>query len=204
MQIIVQIYRNHYQQIGKDSAVEKSVRALFDQVATEQPENGTMLVLRSEFEEMMGKSDDAEKYLRQFLDKPQPNPRDRAVVLNNLAYRLAIRGEGVESEQLVSEAEKLLGPRHDLRDTKGMVYLAQRKYQNAIDEFQESINSGGPGAIKYLHLALAFWQNGDKKQAVEAVKDAQKMNVDDEQMTGFERQQYIDLLREMKRDGIEL
>ena len=204
MQVVVRIVRDHYPQIGKDSSVEDSVRQLFETATAEQPENGTMLVLRSEFEELMGKSDDAERFLRQYSEKPGTNPRDRAVVLNNLAYRLAIHGDADESAQLVEDAEKLLGPRPDLRDTKGMVFLAQKNFKDAIAEFQASIEAGGPGAIQYFHLALAYWQNGDKKEAIAAITDSRNMDIDKMQMTGFERQQYIDLLRDMKSDGVQL
>ncbi len=204
LQVLVQIVRLHYKQIGREATVENAVRSFFDQAATDQPENGTVLVLRSEFEELMGKTKESEEFLREYLKKKQTSPRDRAVVLNNLGYRLAVRGEGDQARPLVDEAEKLLGPRPDLRDTKGMVLVAQKKYDAATAEFQASIDDGGPNAIKYFHLALSNWLGGNRDDAVEALKDAQKMGIADETMTGFERQQYDDLLREMKQAGARI
>ena len=201
LQVLVQILRTHYRQIGRDETVENTLRGLFEQAAADQPENGTVLVLRSEFEELMGKTQESEEFLQAYLKKPQSNPRDRAVVLNNLGYRLAVRGEGDKASVLVEEAEKLLGPRPDLRDTKGMVLVAQKKFDKAIVEFQASIDEGGPNAIKLFHLALGHWLAGNKDNAAEALQDARKMGIAEATMTGFERQQYSDLLRDMQQAG---
>lgn len=201
LQVLVQILRTHYRQLSSDASVENTLRGYFEQAGTDQPENGTVLVLRSEFEELMGKSRESESYLREYLKKPQANPRDRAVVLNNLGYRLAVRGEGEEAAKLIDEAEKLLGPRPELRDTKGMVFVALKKYDEAIREFQASIDDGGPDAIKYFHLGLSQWRAGNRDAAVAAVRDAQGMKIDQATMTAFERQQYDDLLRDMRRVG---
>ena len=198
MQLSVVMYRKHFGTLNQDPKYQNAIRQMFDAARVDQPDSGTLLILLAEFEELVGNSQEATDLLAEFLAKPNANPTERAVVLNNLAYKRALQGDG--DTTLIDEAFKILGPRADLRDTKGMVQLAGGNFEEAIREFQTSIDVGGPSAVKYYHLALAHWKNNNRSEAADAMNNALRMGILDETLPAVEKQQLTDLMREM--DGL--
>ena len=113
------------------------------------------------------------------LDSPEfKNPTDRGMVMNNLAFAMALNGKTSEPMQLVNEANKDLGDTSDLIDTRGFVYLVQGDTDKAISEFQIAISSGPKSGQKYFHLALAFHKKGDRKKAESNWKEALQIGLD--------------------------
>ena len=202
LQMALFVIRKQYGRLMNDPKNEQQVRTLFAQAIKDHPESGTLLVLRSEFEDLMGNHDESMSLLRQFLERKDTHPRERALVQNNLAYKLGVRDESEESSRLIEEAIRILGPRSDLLDTKGVVQIAEGDYDGAIESVSMAIDQGGPEALKYFHSALAHWKSGDKNAAVVAMQDALQMDIDPATMIGAERQKFEDLRREMRREGL--
>ena len=105
----------------------------------------------------------------------------RAVVLNNLAFLVALAGNeaetGVDPLKLVQEAEQILGPTADILDTRAVVYIAQGKYDAAIDDLTYSVTDN-PTASKYFHLAVAQLGAGNNSKAIDAWGKAHEMTKD--------------------------
>jgi tetratricopeptide (TPR) repeat protein len=177
----------------------KVVRNWYDKAIAKMPTSGMLMIQRSEFEELVGSSTDAEEWMRRFLKNPEAKPQERAVVSNNLAFKLALRGEGTESLALMTQALKDLD-HADMRDTLGMVYLARKELPRAISEFETAIETGGPSPLKILHLAVALFRAGEKERAAETIRTIQQTDLTD--ATDVELQFYDELVRDLEREGL--
>jgi len=105
----------------------------------------------------------------------------RAVVLNNLAFLVALAGNEAETGndplKLVQEAEHILGPTSDILDTRAVVYTAQGKYDAAIEDLNYAVTAD-PAAPKYFHLAVAQLGAGNNSKAIDAWQKAHELTDD--------------------------
>ncbi len=178
------------------------VRTWYEKVQASQPDNLTLLIQRSEFEDIAGDSDQSEAWLRDYMKREEVSNRQRAVVANNLAYLLALRGETDESYEMVQASMKFLGPTADLRDTLGMVYLSRKQPQLALTEFEAAVGDGGANAFKYIHLAMAYAALENYKQAADAVRNAVAQGFEAAQLNHAERESYDKLYTLLRDQGV--
>lgn len=136
------------------------------------------------------------------MKMPQANLIQRAMVANNLAYLLALKETGEEPMKLIQFAMQILGPTADLRDTLGMVYLRDKKFDEAIDEFVAAIGDGGANGFKYAHLARAHWEAGNEIDAADATQRALAMRDDLKQMNDLEYNNFLRIIEEMQERGL--
>jgi len=191
--------RENLSEIGGD--VENQVRALFEAVQAKENNPGTM-IQRSEFEDLMGKPREAEKWLTEYMKIEDVSPRQRSIVANNLAYMLALQGETEKSNEYIQIAVKILGPTADLRDTIGMVYYAKGEFEKAIREFEAAIGDGGATAFKYVHLSMAHFGAGNMSESARAIKRSAKLGLDRRQMSKLEAENYDTLIKKLKSGGV--
>ena len=96
------------------------------------------------------------------LSSPQfENPYERGMVLNNVAYVMALNGKRERPLELLVEAEQLLGPTADLIDTRGYVHYVRGDIDSAIQQLELAIESGPETSHKLFHLTLALDKKGD-------------------------------------------
>jgi tetratricopeptide (TPR) repeat protein len=178
------------------------MRTWFAEAKQNDPENLTYLIQQAEFEDVLGNYDEAEKWLRTYMETSSVSSLQKAVVANNLAYMLALKGESDESLKLVDFAMNILGPTADLRDTLGMVHLANQKPVMALKEFEAAISDGGATAFKYVHVAMAQLFNGKKVQAAAAVKESVRKGLETFQLTKLEFENYRTMVDQLKEEGL--
>ncbi len=178
------------------------VRTWYEKVQDSQPDNLTLLIQRSEFEDLAGDSSQSEAWLRDYMQHEEVSNRQRAVVANNLAYLLALRGETDESYELVQSAMKFLGPTADLRDTLGMVYLARKQPEKALTEFEAAVGDGGANSFKHIHLALAQAALEDYTQAADSVRNAVARGFNISQLNRAERDSFDGLESQLRAKGL--
>lgn len=179
---------------GELRSAVTAVGKWLDKLAASDPQD---LVLRwrvAEFHDMVGNLDRVETEYQQILSSASFNhPLERGMLLNNLAYAMALNGKSDKPLQLVAEAEKLLGPTSDVIDTRGYVHLVRRELDDAVSGFQEAIKIGPETAQKLFHLALAFHAKGNAKAAGETWKQALKVGLTKYKLPHALRREFDDL-----------
>ena len=127
------------------------------------------------------------------------------MVLNNLAYLLALTGkEGdsvSEAKGYINEAVDLLGPRTEVLDTRAVVAISDGRYDDAIRDLELSVIDS-PDATKYFHLAVARLEAGQKEKAVEAWQSAVERGLERESVSRLERERFDTVKGELQGLGL--
>ncbi len=134
---------------------------------------------------------ESESRYREILGRKGLDPVQAAVVSNNLAFHLAEPKTAAEARKLVDAAIGTLGPHPDLLDTRGMVLLAQGASREAVADLQQAILQ--PSDVKFLHLACAHLQAGDKAAAREALERGRKKGLSAARLTAADRSRLREL-----------
>jgi predicted Zn-dependent protease len=174
------------------------IEAWIDGLSRNHPQAYQVQIERARLRDGQGKHDEVAQIYRNLINQPAlAAGGQRAAVLNNLAYMLALQGKGgKETLGMIDEAIKIIGPSAELLDTRGIVRLANGDVQGAIEDLQLSL-LGGRSALKLLHLAMAQQAAGDQAAARKTLQEAQRSGLDKKQTHGLERQKYEQLLREL-------
>ncbi len=195
LQLAVAILRRNRNNPGYVTKFEPVVRSWFEAVQKSHPDDPSIMIQRSEFEDVLGNDSESQEWLRKYLsENSNVTNYQRAIVSNNLAYMLALKGEKDESYELIQVAMKILGPTADLLDTLGIVYLARGQDEQAIRQIRASIGDGGVTSFKYVHLAMAYDANGEYKKSAEAVIKACEKGLDLKQLSRLEKATYDKLI----------
>lgn len=182
---------------GPLASAIKDVSNWLDELAAANPEDILLQWRVAEFYDMIGNLDRVEGKYKEILASPKfTNSMDRGMVLNNLAFAMALNGKTAEPMKLIAEAETLLGDRADLIDTKGYIYLVQGETDKAIDEFEKAIASGPKSGQKFFHLALAFHKKNDRSKAENSWKEALGNGLDRSKLPPALRTEFDKLQRE--------
>jgi tetratricopeptide (TPR) repeat protein len=125
----------------------------------------------------------------------------RAVVLNNLAFLLALDTSAAKSTsddplKLVEEAADILGPNSDILDTRAVVRVSQKDYQGAIRDLELAVTDGAT-ASKYYHKAVAHLYAGENKAAAEAWQKAEELGLNRDSINRMEHDQYEELKKKV-------
>ncbi len=217
---IVAACRRAYDSGNKAGAVQQALTALrafrdsgdkwnkaLSEVVTWLPQRGDAdlglnLLQDSEFAEIVGKFDRQEELLRKYLGDFPAKDQRRAIVLNNLAYLLAVRGHAEEATPFIDETIDILGPLGSVRDTKGMIELGRNKPKSALEEFQKSIEDDGPSAMKYYHLARAQLLLGNQAEAEESLNKSKELGLKTEDLGRLEIDTYKEFVKQMQAAGL--
>ena len=196
--VAVNVIRQHSKDWdGPLAPVIQQTSQWMQQISNNNPDDLGLQWRVAEYFEMIGNLDRAEAKYRAMLDSPNfKNRTDRGMVLNNLAYAMALNGNSSESMDFILEAEELLPPSADLIDTKGYIYLVGGDTEKAISSFQQAINTGPKSGHKYFHLALAFHQNNNREKAEASWKEALANGLDRFRLPPALRSQYDKLAAE--------
>lgn len=121
------------------------------------------------------------------------NP-DFAPAANNLAWLLLQQAQ--DPDRALMLAKKAKGQLPDdprVADTLGLACIVKGLYASAIAELSDAAEKMAQNPTVLYHLGLAYWKNGEKDRAVEALQDALKIK------KAFpERQAATELLEEIK------
>jgi tetratricopeptide (TPR) repeat protein len=141
------------------------VEQWLDQELTANPDDVALRARVAEFHDMMGNLDRVTRLYKDILDSDSLNsPRERGMILNNLAYAMALNQNTTDEPlQLIDEAIKLLGPTADVKDTRGYIHLVRGETDQAVADFQDALGGGAKTVHKLFHLALALDKQGDEQ-----------------------------------------
>jgi tetratricopeptide (TPR) repeat protein len=140
---------------------------------------------------------DEEQVYRQLLARADVKGNLRALILNNLAFNLAMRSKGnADARNLVDEAIQIHGPTGALLDTRAMVSLLAGEHARAISDLNLAISDQAKPE-RLFHLALAQLAAGNKEAALRAYQEAGRRGLDARKISLLERPHYDRLVREL-------
>jgi uncharacterized protein HemY len=146
----------------------------------ENPDSINLQMVQADLFDVQKKFDESANVYRLLLDKKDLTGLNRAFVLNNLAFLIALAGpsaaNNVDPMVLVHDAEDILGPNSDILDTRAVVHIARKEYKQAINDLVLSVTDK-PTASKFFHKAVAHLGAGDTRGALEAWKNAEALTL---------------------------
>ncbi len=152
--------------------------------------------------DLQKKYDDAANLYRKLLDRKELAGIPRAVVLNNLAYLVALQenstATATDPMKLVDEAVQILGPNSDILDTRAVVYISQKQYARAVNDLELSVTEN-PTASKYFHLAEAHLSAGERRAAVDAWEKAEGLGLTRDSLNRMEQDRYEKVKAEIEK-----
>ncbi|MBY0522441.1 MAG: tetratricopeptide repeat protein [Gemmataceae bacterium] len=161
----------------------------------ERPEQAALRFQLANVRHMQGRHEDAVTLYRQVIEQ---EPSD-ALALNNLAWLLVLKeGKAAEALALILRAVQVRGDTAELLDTRGVVYLALGKNEDAVQDLEEA-NAQAPTASRWLHLARAYQATGKQSNAVAALRRADKLGLHEERLEPLERALYRQVREQIKR-----
>jgi tetratricopeptide (TPR) repeat protein len=115
------------------------------------------------------------------------------VVLNNLAFLLALAGPSAASDvdplKRVQEAAQIMGPNSDILDTRAVVLIARKQYKQAIHDLELAVTDN-PTDAKYFHKAQAHLLAGENAAAVQAWEKAEELGLTRDSLNRMEHDRY--------------
>jgi tetratricopeptide (TPR) repeat protein len=162
----------------------------------DNPDSISLQMLRADFYDVQKKFDEAVAVYNSLLTRNDLTGFARAVVLNNLSYLIALAGSAAKTDvdplELVEEAEQILGPNADILDTKAVVLIERKQYQDAIDELKLSVTDNPTGA-KYFHMVVAHLRAGEKRAALDAWDKAEEAGLTRDELNLLEHARYDEI-----------
>jgi tetratricopeptide (TPR) repeat protein len=160
------ILRAEARLIKKDQAGAK--KALEEAIARDNRLPAQQLLLATMYESAHEYDKAIERYRR--LQEISPN---NALVLNNLAYALAVRKKNVqEALPLAEKAYALAKDSANVSDTLGWIYYLAGQNDKAVKILEEAAKAGPNNADIQLHLAIVKFKAGDRLATEGALKRA--------------------------------
>jgi cellulose synthase operon protein C len=165
--------------------------------AARSPEKTSIKFAMANLHILCGRYDEAEAVYRALSERG-----DRAsgsLALNNLAWLLALHTQRAsEALAFINRAIASEGPRPELLDTRAVVYLASGQPQSAIADLNEAIVNA-PRPEFYFHLAQAYFQLNDRKNAFDNMEKAKTAGLRVETLDPVERTAYKQLAADLGR-----
>lgn len=201
IQSALAVLRERRNDVGNE--FDGQLQTWLDRALRENPESITLLLQRAELHDMRGEYPQAAEIYRGLRNREDVEGRERAIILNNLAFLLALGGTeeatNGESLRLVEEAIELNGPSADILDTRAVVYNAQKQYSQAIADIDQSLMDT-PTASKWYHKAVAHIGANQIPEARQAWKEAEKLGLgtDTNALNRMELEQYEQIKKQIE------
>lgn len=171
-------------------------------------EDPDLITLRLQEAELLDLTHDYEKAAdayRKLLERKDLTGVGRAVVLNNLAYLLALSTSDPESvseaQRYCAEAVEILGPGTEILDTRAVIAIADKRYDDAVEDLKLAVIDR-PTAAKYFHLATAHLMAGQEEAAQAAWGEALERGLSRETVSRLEREQFDRVKRQLEAGGL--
>ena len=174
------------------------VEQWFDRALQEDPDSWVLQLVSSDLRDYQHKYDEAEKLYRVLLARSDLPPTERSVVLNNLAFLLAMQGrDRDEAIKFIDEAVKTFGPQSDMLDTRGLIYLIKGDVDQANADLSDAVVSSDPKAVQFIHLAMAQAKAKDDAGARKSLERAKQLKFNPDDLSPVEKAMYQALLKQL-------
>jgi tetratricopeptide (TPR) repeat protein len=194
------VVRAKRDQIGEK--FDPEVQRWLDAGLRENPDSITLLIVQADLYDVQKKYAEAADVYTKLLKRDDLAGLRRAVVLNNLAYIVALAGNAAAQSddplKLVNEAAQIMGPNSDILDTRAVVYIADGQYQDAIDDLELAVTDG-PTASKYFHKAQSHLGAKQNAAALEAWKKAEELGLNRDALNRMEHENFEKMKLEIEK-----
>ncbi len=175
-----------------DSWIQRGLR--------DDPLNAKLLSLSAELFDIRREYPKAMEVYKKLLNDELVEGVQRAVVLNNLSYMMAL-SEGNDSStseamEFLHEAVGILGPRSDILDTRAVISIAAQDYSSAIADLDLAVTDK-PTASKYFHKAIAHFRAGQTDNAAKAWTKALDFDLKREDVSQLEKGMYDEVRQKL-------
>jgi tetratricopeptide (TPR) repeat protein len=168
---------------------DEEIQRWLDAGLRSDPESINLLLLQADLFDLQKRYENAASIYSNLLNRESLAGFRRAVVLNNLAFLIALAGESISTEvdalELVNEAARILGPTSDILDTRAVVWISRGEYKRAIADLELAVTDN-PTPSKYFHKAQAHLETGENRAAVESWEEAEKLGLKPESLNRME------------------
>jgi tetratricopeptide (TPR) repeat protein len=200
LSVAVTVARDRRDKVG--DKFDAQIQNWLDAGLRENPDSITLLVTQADIYDLQKRYDDAANVYRKLLERNDLVGLRRAVVLNNLAYLVALAGKSAKTDvdpmKLVVEAVQILGPNSDILDTRAVVYMSRQQFKEAIADLDLSVTDG-PTASKYFHKAVAHLRASESRNALAAWQKAEGLGLNRDALNRMEHELYESAKKEIDK-----
>ncbi len=169
--------------LADDAPQFARVEAWLSRALREYPDAMELQLRRASLLEMRGQHEPATRIYREVLDGRRLSDSDRAIVSNNLAVVLALRGDCEEAQRRVEVSLREFGPVPELLDTRAVAALCrgdEASLTAAIEDLRAALVTLDDAVVRF-HLAQALLASGQEDQARAALEKTleQGLNIRD-------------------------
>ena len=176
------------------------VNQWFQRALRDDPESVPVRIMWAEFLDAQGRYDEVEKVYREILARTDVSPKNRAVVSNNLAFALALRGHQLdEALKLSDDTISYMGPVPEALDTRGLINLAKGDPKQAVRDLTDAVSVLDPQPTAYVHLAMAQAAAKDNYSARKSLDKAKDLKLNPDELSPLDRQKYQALQEQVKK-----
>ncbi len=191
LQVALSIVRNKRDTVG--DRFDSQIQRWLDAALRENPGSINLLITQADLYDVQKRYDDSADVYRKLLDRKELTGFRRALVLNNLAFLMALADTSAASNidplKLVQEAARIIGPNSDILDTRAVVLIARKQYAEAIRDLELAVTDT-PTDAKYFHKAQAHLLAGENRAAVDAWEKAEELGLSRESLNRMEHDRY--------------
>jgi tetratricopeptide (TPR) repeat protein len=168
----------------------RRVEKLLKEATDKNPDSPALLLHLAALRDLQQQYDSAMQVYREVLARDPKN----VIALNNLAWMMAVRGERVgEALAYVKTAINLVGPKAELRDTLGFIYLASGDTRKAIEEIEGAISEVQRPSY-YFHLAQAQFKANNRQAAIMTLREGRSKKLNRSSLHPMEQPVYEQLV----------
>jgi tetratricopeptide (TPR) repeat protein len=147
----------------------KDAIARYEEILAKKPDYLAGFMAIGTIYDQQGDSMKAEEYYRKALSIK----KDFGAAANNLAWKLAEKGENIdEALEFARIAKEQMPDNPSVMDTLGWIYFLKGSYLNAISELQDSVERVPENPVINYHLGMALLKNNKPVEAGEYLKKA--------------------------------
>jgi tetratricopeptide (TPR) repeat protein len=194
LQVATSVVRQRRDQVG--DKFDEQIQRWLDAGLRENPDSISLGMVQADLFDLQKRYQEAAAVYRKLLDRQDLTGLRRAVVLNNLAFLVALAGPSAASDldslKLVEDAAQIMGPNSDILDTRAVVFVSRQKYKQAIHDLELAVTDN-PDAAKYFHKANAHFSAGENTAAVEAWEKAEELGLTRDSLNRMEHDRYEEL-----------
>lgn len=200
LSVATAVARDRRDKIG--DKYDADIQRWLDTALRENPDSISLLLVQGDMYDLQKKYQESANVYRKMLSRPELTGLRRAIVLNNLAFLLAVDTSAKTGQddplKLIQEAVEIMGPNSDILDTRAVVLISQKQYKPAIQDLELSVTDN-PTASKYFHKAVAHLRAGENRAAVEAWQKAEALGLGRDSINRMEHELYDEMKIEIEK-----
>ena len=188
LQICAEMLRKRRPEFG--DKYDARIDALVEASLRDDPESVRRLLVQAEILEMQAKYEESVAKYDGVLKRDDVPRVMRAAAKNNLGFLLTLLNERTdEAEQLINEAIEVYGPVSDILDTRAIVRMTRKEYDQAVEDMSLATSlSNDP--VKFYHYAQANLLAGNDQAALKAWEKAQELGFAKEKLPVLEQKNF--------------